>query len=139
MYLIFWSAYLAKKVLDHLWGKTTFTAPATTYFALFTVMPTPTGGGTEVSGGSYARVAVTNNTTNWPNATGSGPASKSNGTAITFPTPSADWGTVVGVGELDASTAGNLLRAGQLTTQQVIHNGDAAPSFAIGEFSNALI
>lgn len=133
------SVYLEKKILDHVWGKTTFTAPATTYLGLLTAAPTDTGGGTEVPfSGGYARVAVTNNTTNWPNATGGGPSSKSNGVAITWPTPSAGWGTPIVVAEYDASTGGNLLRWGYIVTPTLVSNGDAAPSYAIGQLTNTL-
>jgi hypothetical protein len=101
--------------------------------ALFRVLPEDDGtGGTEVSGGSYARVAVTNNTTNFPNATGGGPSLKVNGTVITFPAPTADWGTVVGWGLYDAASSGNLLWTAPLTYSQEIDNTDAASSFAIG-------
>ena len=49
------SDYLEDKVLDHVFGGTAYTAPTTLYVALYTVAPTDTGGGTEVSGGAYAR------------------------------------------------------------------------------------
>ncbi len=109
-----------------------FTAPAT-HVALFTVAPSDTGGGTEVTGGGYLRVTVTNNTTNWPAATGA-TAAKSNGTVITFPTASASWGTVVAFGIIDAASAGNLLWWGDLTTSKAIANGDTA-SFAVSSLS----
>lgn len=105
------SDYLEGKLMDHILGNTAFTAPATVHMALFTVSPSDTGGGTEVSGGSYARVAITNNTTNWPNFSA---GLKSSGTAINFPTPTADWGTVVAWGLFDAASAGNLLFWGPL-------------------------
>jgi hypothetical protein len=123
------SDYAEKKVQDLILGAVAFTAPAT-HVALFTVAPTDSGGGTEVTGGSYARVNVTNNATNWPAATGA-TAAKSNGTAITFPTASASWGTVVAFGIFDAGTGGNLLWWGDLTTSKAVGSGDT-PSFAIG-------
>ena len=49
------SNYLENKVLLHVFGATAYTAPATLYVGLFTSNPGETGGGTEVSGGSYAR------------------------------------------------------------------------------------
>ncbi len=112
-----------------------FTAPAT-HVALFTVAPSDTGGGTEVTGGAYARVTVTNNATNWPAATGA-TAAKSNGTVITFPTATAAWGTVVAFGIFDAATVGNLLWWGDLTTVKAVASGDTA-SFAIGSLSTSL-
>ena len=125
------SSYLEGKLLDLTLGGVAFTAPATVYVALYTAAPTDAGGGTEVSGGSYARPAVTNNATNWPAATGS-PRSKANGAVITYPTPSANWGTVTHFGIFDALTAGNLLYWAPLTASKVINNGDGAPSFAAG-------
>ncbi|MFX9081351.1 hypothetical protein ABTN40_19960, partial [Acinetobacter baumannii] len=62
------STYLANKVLDHLLGGTTYTPPWALYLALFTAAPTDEGGGTEVSGGDYARAAVLNDPTIWPSA-----------------------------------------------------------------------
>lgn len=121
--------YLENKLLDHVLGGGDYSRPATVYVALYTATPSDSGGGTEVSGGSYARVAVTNNSTNWPAASG---GSKSNGTAITFPTPSANWGTVTSFGILDAATSGNLLYWGALSASKTINNGDAAPQFAAG-------
>ena len=126
------SQYLEGKLLDHVYGGTAMPAPpATIYVALYTATPLDTGGGTEVSGGSYARAAVTNNATNWPTATG-GPRTKSNGTVITFPAPTANWGTVPYFGTFDAPTGGNLLHWGSLTTARVINSGDGAPNFAVG-------
>jgi len=104
------SDYLERQVINENLGGTAWAAPATLYVALFTVMPGEDGtGGTEVTGGAYARVAVTNNTTNWGAALGSGTGTKSNQTVITFPTATANWGTVVGFGIYDAAAAGNLL------------------------------
>jgi hypothetical protein len=45
----------------------------------------------------------------WPQATGTGPASTLNGSAITFAAATASWGTVVAFGLTDAVTSGNLL------------------------------
>lgn len=114
--------------------------PTSLYVGLFTTNPTDTGGGTEVSGGSYARVTVASSTTNWAGTQSAGSTAASSGTggttsnngAITFPAPTANWGTVTGFGVFDASTSGNLLFYAALTTNKTINNGDAAPSFAAG-------
>lgn len=113
---ISFSDYLEAKVLNYVFGAQAFSAPATIYAALFTAAPTDAGGGTEVTGGSYARVAITNNSTNFPNATGTNPTTKQNGTQITFPTATANWGTVVAAGLYDANAAGNLLAWSPLTS-----------------------
>ncbi len=115
-----YSNYLRDLISSHLHGKTTFTAPATTYFALMTVAPTAAGGGTEASGGVYARVAVTNNTTNWPASSGQ---TQSNGVAIDFGTATANLGTIVAIAEYDAITSGNLITFAALTTSVTINSG----------------
>lgn len=109
------STYLSDKLLDHSTGDVSYTKP-TCYLALFTAAPTmPAGtGGTEVSGGSYARVALAGL---WSAAASE---SKTNNATITFPTATASWGTVTSVGIYDASTAGNLLYAGNLTSSQSV-------------------
>jgi hypothetical protein len=115
------SAYLENKLSDHILGAVTYTPPATVYIALFTTLPNESGtGGVEVSGGSYARVAVANNATNWPAATN---GSKKNGTVISFPTPTADWGNVTGFGIYDAATGGNLLFFAPLDATVTVLNG----------------
>lgn len=114
--------------MDHVLGGGDYTRPGTVYVALYTAAPTDAGGGTEVTGGSYARVSVSNNNTNWPAAAA---GAKSNGTAITFPTATADWGTAVAFALLDASSGGNFLFWATLTTNRAILTGDV-PSFAIG-------
>ncbi len=123
------SDYLENELLDHVLGGGDYSRPATVHVALYTVAPTDVGGGTEVSGGSYARVAVTNNATNWPAASG---GAKANGAEIEFPTASADWGTVVAFAILDAESDGNFLYWGDLTANKDVDNGDTA-RFAVGE------
>lgn len=125
------SDYLEDAILDHVLGGGDYTRPATVYIALFTVTPDDTGGGTEVTGGSYARKSVTNNNTNWPASSG---GVKTNGVAFTFPTASADWGTVVAFGIFDASSGGNLLYWGVLTSSRTINSGDTS-SFAVGSLA----
>lgn len=124
------SDFLENEILDHLLGNAAYAAPATVYVGLYTAAPTDAGGGTEVSGGSYARAAVTNNATNWPAASG---GAKANGTAITFPAPTANWGVIVAFGIFDAASAGNLLYWGLVTPNKTVNNGDPAPSFAVGD------
>lgn len=123
------SDYLENKILDHILGGGDYTRPSDVYIALFTSNPTDAGGGTEVSGGSYARAAVTNNSTNFPAASG---GVKANGTDINFPTATALRGTVQSVGVFDDPTGGNLLFWAPLVAARTINNGDAF-SFAVGQ------
>lgn len=109
----------ANDVLDALFGSG---SPATLYLGLYTDLPDTDGtGGTEVTGGSYARKSVTNNGTNWPAASG---GAKSNGVAFDFATASADWGNIVGVGVFSASTGGVPKYFGALTDDRTILSGD---------------
>lgn len=131
--------YLEAKVLDAVFGQTALPSIATVYVALYTATPgDANASGTEVTGGSYARVAVTNNGTNWPAASGTSPSTKQNGTTITFPAPTANWGTVVAFAIYDAATVGNELAWGALSVNKTINNGDAAPSFAAGALTITL-
>ena len=112
------SDYLEDKVLDHVFGGNAYTAPATLYVALYTVAPTDTGGGTEVTGGSYARQSGAFT------VSGTNPTTASNSAAIEYPTATADYGTVVAVGILDASSSGNLLAYANLDTSKSVTTGD---------------
>lgn len=124
--------YLEAMILNVLFRTQAAYKPAAIEVGLFTAAPTDAGGGTEVSGGNYARVAVTQADANWDAPSGT-PRTTQNAAAITFPAPSgANWGTVTHFGIFDAHTSGNLLYWAALTTQKTINDGDAAPSFAIG-------
>jgi hypothetical protein len=129
------AAFWSQKLLNLLFGGTAYTLPTTLYFALFSVAPTATTGGTEATGTGYARVAVVCNTTNWPNISGSSQTLAS-GAAITFVTAGGDWSAganEVAAGILDIATlgAGNLMYFGSLTQAKPVLNGDTA-SFASG-------
>lgn len=125
------SDYLEGKLLDHTFKATAYSGSATLYVGLSTAACSDSSVGTEVSGGSYARVAVTSNGTNWTGPTGNN-GTIANGAAITFPSPTANWGTVTHWFISDASTAGNMLVCAALTTSKTVNNGDAAPSFGVG-------
>ena len=110
------SNYLENALINVTLRATSYTAPTTVYVALYTTDPTDADTGTEVTGGSYARTAVTF-------------AAPSNGVStnsadVTFPTCSAAWGTVTHIGLRDASTAGNLLYHTALDASKTIATGD---------------
>lgn len=135
------SDYLENKIVDHLLRGTAYTAPTTVYVGLLTASANDTGGGTEVTGGSYARVAVTSGTAAWngTHGTTTGASSGTDGTVenaatIAFPTPSVSWGNVTHWGVYDAASGGNLLFYGVLTVAKTINIGDAV-SFAAGALS----
>ena len=112
------SDYLEDKVLEHVFGGNTYTAPSTLYVALYTSAPSDTGGGTEVSGGGYVRKTATFN------VSGTNPTTASNAGAIEYPTATANYGTVTSVGIFDALSGGNLLAYANLTASKVVSTGD---------------
>ena len=93
------------------------------WLALFTVTPGETGGGTEVSGGSYARTAVT-----WAAAVPGAPSTKNPSGPVTFPTATADWAAgatlIVAAAIFDAATVGNMIWYGSLNVNRNVLNGD---------------
>ena len=110
------SNFLENALINATLRNTTYTSPATVYISLWTSDPTDAGSGTEVSGGSYARTAVTM-------------GAPSNGVSlnsadVTFPTATASWGTVGWIGINDALTTGNLLYHSPLDTAKTIDSGD---------------
>ena len=121
--------YLEDAIVQHFFRTGSFTKPTVLAVALYTATPGEAGGGTEVSGGSYARVSNNPLDANWA-ATSGGNGQTSNVGALTFPAPTAAWGTVTHMAILDATSAGNMLVYGTLTNSRIINNGDAAPSFA---------
>lgn len=126
------SDYLENKLLDHLLRNTAYSQPGTLHFALFTSDPGESGVSGEVSGGSYARAAVTNNNVNFPQCAASGTPTKSNGTTIIFPTATAAWGTVTHWAIYDAASGGtNMLMHGALSSPRYVANGDT-PKIAAG-------
>lgn len=115
------SRALRQNVLDHLLKTLPWTQPTNIYVALYTVAPTAIGGGTEVTGGSYARVL--HNT--WNAATAAEPSSATNNGAITFPEATADWGTIVAASLFDAVTGGNFLGYTTFAGKEIL-SGDVA-------------
>ena len=107
------SNYAENKVLDHILGTTTFTKP-TTYVALYTVAPTDSTSGTEVTGGSYARLSGS-----WDASVGGASSNSSNLDFTGMPAC-----TVVAVAVLDASTGGNILVYGTLSANKTLDAGD---------------
>lgn len=123
-----------KKLLDHLFRDAALGLHATNmYVALFTVAPTDSTTGTEVTGGSYARVAVVRTGAGFNAATGTLALTDNTG-VITFPTATASWGTVVAFGicsSLAGALSTDLIYWGDLTASKTVGSGDTA-SFAAG-------
>lgn len=122
---------LANALLSAVLRNVSYTSPASVFAALYTVAPTPTTTGTEVttSGGTaYNRTSVTFGA----------PAGgvTSNTGAVTFPVAGSPWGTIVAVAICDNGTpgGGNELYFGNLSVSKAVGTGDQV-AFAIGALS----
>jgi hypothetical protein len=123
------SNFLEDALINATLRNTSYTSPATVYVGLYTSDPTDANTGTEVSGGSYARTAVTFG------APSNG--ASTNSAAVEFPTATGSWGTVGWIGILDAATSGNLLYHTPLDVSKTIASGDIF-KIAIGNLSVTL-
>jgi len=110
------SDYLENALINATLRNTGYSSPATVYVALFTTDPTDANVGTEVTGGSYARVA----------ATFGAPSNGASSTSadVQFAQATVNWGTVTHFGIYDAATSGNLLYHGTLTVSKTIDTGN---------------
>ena len=127
--------WLEDGVAAEVLGGTAFTYPGTWHFGLWTSALTDASNGAtagETTYGSYARVAKTNNTTNFSGTTNP----RENSTAITFPQSTSGSSTVTYVGMFDGNagtSADDLGLWADLTVSRTIDSGET-PEFAIGAF-----
>ncbi|MBN2271204.1 MAG: hypothetical protein JXN61_11360 [Sedimentisphaerales bacterium] len=126
------SNYLEDELLDHVFGKGSFTPPPI-YVALSTADPLDSGSGlAEPSGSGYARVQTTE--ADWNAASG---GAIDNVNAITFNEATGSWGTITHFALMDAASGGNLLIHGALNTSKSISSGDTV-KFAAGDLDVSL-
>jgi len=116
--------YLEEVLLNHVLRAISYSSPAAVYIALFTVAPTETGGGTEVTGGGYTRQTVVFSV---PSG-----GTVSNSADLIFPVASAPWGIVVAFAIMDAAAAGNMLYYGNLTATRDVQINDQI-KFPVGQ------
>lgn len=123
------SDYLENKVLDHCLGDGSFTMPAAVYLALCTVVPTDASTGATITEANYTGYARKQIAASDLSAAASG--SKTNSAAITFAGCTAGSSTVVGFAIVDASTNGNILYWGTVTSK-TIDTSNTPATVAIG-------
>lgn len=128
------SNWLSAQLLNAALRSTAFTAPTTVYIALYTSDPTAADTGTEVSGGAYARKAITFAAP----ALSGGKQTVNSSVDVEFPVASADWGLVTHVGIRNALTGGNLLWTASLPSARTILSGDK-PKFLAGSVQVSFI
>lgn len=102
--------YLEDALRGHVLLATTYTAPATVYLALYTTATTDAAGGTEVTGGSYARQAV--------DFDAGATAVAVSAADVTF--TAMPGVTVTHAAICDASTGGNMLLHGALAAPKTV-------------------
>jgi hypothetical protein len=138
--------FLENELIDHIFRARSYAGPTELYIALFTAAPSDAGGGTEVTGGAYARVQLDPLFSNWLGTGGESTAVDSAGTGgatsnnveILFPAPvGANWGVITHVAIFDESTT-DMLFHGPLAAPKTVNDGDAAPKFEVGDLVVAL-
>ena len=121
------SDYLEDKILNHTFGKTSYTPP-TIYVALSTADPLDDASGlAEPTGDAYARVQTS--ASDW-NAASDGTLDNANN--IIFPQATGNWGTITYFALFDAATGGDMLVHGALSQPQTIDSGNTV-KFAAGD------
>lgn len=108
--------FLELELLDHVLRNSAYTPPATVYVGLFTAAPGEAGGGTEVTGGSYARQSVAFDV--------AAAGATQNTSEVAFPVATANWGTITDFAIFDAVSGGNMLYYGTLAASKVINTDD---------------
>jgi hypothetical protein len=116
------------RVLEWLLTAGSPTRPTAWHVGLFTAAPGEAGGGTEVSGGSYARQAISFTVTG---------NLATNSATIEWPAATASWGTITHAAVFDASTGGNMILYAALTTSRAVGSGDVF-RFPAGDFDVTL-
>ena len=116
------STHLEHAILNHFFRSVSQPAPSTLFLALYISNPTDDDIGTEVAGGGYLRQTITFSE---PQQVG-GRGQITNAVQVTFPTATANWGTISHWGVRDAVTGGSLLAHAPVPTPKLIENGDEA-------------
>ncbi len=120
-----WTDSYENKVGEHFFRNSVQAPDAALYLELLTAAPADDGtGGTEVSGGSYARQPISFA------APANGEALSSN--AQDFGTSSAAWGTVTHFAIRNHVSAGSRIAWGALTTPLAVSAAGSSVAFAIG-------
>ena len=132
------SDYAEDELLDHITGKGSYTMP-TVYIGVSTADPTDDESGWAEPDGTGGYTRITTSASDWDAASGGATA---NATALSFPISTAAWST--GANNLthfaawDASTAGNMLWAADLTDARAVNAADIILRFAIGDLDLTL-
>jgi len=136
-------AWLKQQEAMALLGGTDFTHLTTVYVALLTGAPTDQDGSigsVEVSGGGYARVAVSTGSSYWTTPSQSGantPFTSTNVGSISFGTSSGAWGTITYFALMTALSGGHLIGYGAISSPPTIGTTTVV-LFAAGQLTASL-
>jgi hypothetical protein len=116
------SDYLENELLDHVLDNAAFTSPTNVYLALFTAdsgleTNSPSAEAQTPGVDGYSRVALSF-------AAASGGSSATDAAATVGPCTNSNWGTITHIAVMDATTSGNVLFYGAVTTSKTIEVGD---------------
>ncbi len=109
--------YLESALVNHVLRNSAYASPTTVYLALFSANPGEAGGGTELTGNGYARMAITFGA---PSPAGV----VANTNTLTFTAVGGAWLGIVAHAIFDAASAGNML---------YYETGVSGPTLADGE------
>lgn len=112
------SNYAENRILNHIVGQAVFELPVV-YIALFNEAPTEAGGGTEVSGAGYQRIAVSGLFADAVDG------SISTAHDLMWDAAEGAWGTIVGAALMDAEEGGNVLVYGEAASPKTLEEGDS--------------
>ena len=140
-----WTNYAWNLMASALLNGTAPTIPATWFIALSSTPIALDGtGGTEATGGGYARASVANSATNFNAAANTSYLTcyVTNKVAINFPIPTGAWSTapLAFWGLYDAATGGNCWASGMLPAPAVVSSASSPqPNFAVNAFNVAIL
>lgn len=132
--------YFSNKLIDFIFRAVAYTMPSNLFFGLFTAAPSNAGGGTEVTGGAYARQSLPATLAGLSGTQGAGTTVASSGTdglisnnlVVAFPTPTANWGTITHEAVFDLVTGGNMLVWNPLDLPRTVLAGSSPQTHAAG-------
>ena len=129
---------LEKAMLDHFLGGPDYARPGQIYVGLSRAEIEEDGSGVDEPDGAagYARVEVTNNNTNFPDAeiNAEDKAETELATQVDFPEATGSWGTITHFFLADSSAGENILLKGELVVAKEVEEGDnPGYSFRAGE------
>jgi len=119
------SNYLENKILDHVFGSTSYTPPSR-YVGLNSADPGETGTSELASSSGYARQVITFGT--------AVSGLISNSLAVVFTNTGSNWLATTYFSVWDSLSGGNFLGSGALTVSKTIQAGDTG-TFAVGSLT----